>query len=61
MQLKGPHIEMKTGRRDSKVSYSQLVEELIPRHNDSIINVLSRFQSIGIDTEATVALLGLQI
>ena len=61
MQLKGPHIDLKTGRRDSKMSYSNLVEELVPKHNESLVNVLSRFKSIGIDTEATVALLGLHL
>ncbi|KAJ4717937.1 Peroxidase [Melia azedarach] len=56
--LGGPHIEMKTGRRDSKESYLTEVENLIPNHNDSISTVLSIFQSIGIDVEGTVALLG---
>ncbi|CAJ1968491.1 unnamed protein product [Sphenostylis stenocarpa] len=56
--LGGPSIEMKTGRRDSKESYAKEVEDLIPNHNDSISLVLSRFQAIGIDLEATVALLG---
>ncbi|KAK7279366.1 hypothetical protein RJT34_24416 [Clitoria ternatea] len=56
--LGGPSIEMKTGRKDSKESYANLVEDLIPNHNDSISSVLSRFQDIGIDVEATVALLG---
>ncbi|XP_028775154.1 peroxidase 21 [Neltuma alba] len=55
--LGGPSIEMKTGRRDSKQSHLP-VEDFIPNHNDSISLVLSRFQSIGIDVEATVALLG---
>lgn len=49
---------MKTGRKDSKESYIAEVEDFIPNHNDSIPSVLSRFQSIGIDTEGTVALLG---
>lgn len=56
--LGGPSIEMKTGRRDSKESYAKEVKDLIPNHNDSISVVLSRFQAIGIDIEATVALLG---
>ncbi|KAK7393562.1 hypothetical protein VNO78_22120 [Psophocarpus tetragonolobus] len=56
--LRGSSIEMKTGRKDSKGSYAREVEELIPNHNDSISLVLSRFQAIGIDLEATVALLG---
>lgn len=49
---------MKTGRRDGKESHVTMVEEFIPNHNDSISLVLSRFQAIGVDVEATVALLG---
>ncbi|EYU41619.1 hypothetical protein ABFS82_10G041400 [Erythranthe guttata] len=56
--LKGPEIKMKTGRKDSKESYAAVVDKLIPNHNDSMSLVLSTFQSIGIDTEGTVALLG---
>ncbi|KAL0375104.1 UNVERIFIED_CONTAM: Peroxidase 21 [Sesamum radiatum] len=56
--LGGPYIEMKTGRRDSKESHAALVDSSIPNHNDTISSVLSTFQSIGIDTEGTVALLG---
>ena len=59
LQLGGPYIEMKTGRRDSKESYATVVEDSIPNHNDSMSLVLSRFQSIGIDAEGTVALLGM--
>lgn len=59
LQLGGPRIEMKTGRRDSKESYLTEVDSSIPNHNDSISSVLSRFQSIGIDVEGTVALLGI--
>ncbi|CAL0299594.1 unnamed protein product [Lupinus luteus] len=58
LTLGGPNIEMKTGRRDSKESYAMMVEEFIPNHNDSISLVLSSFQAIGVDIEATVALLG---
>ncbi|XP_009601140.1 peroxidase 21-like [Nicotiana tomentosiformis] len=58
VMLGGPHIEMKTGRRDSKDSYLTEVENFIPNHNDSMSFVLSRFQSVGVDTEGTVALLG---
>ncbi|XP_015170966.1 peroxidase 21 [Solanum tuberosum] len=57
--LGGPiRIEMKTGRKDSKETYFSEVEKYLPNHNDSMSSVLSRFQSIGIDTEGTVALLG---
>lgn len=56
--LGGPRIEMKTGRKDSKESYISAVETSIPNHNDSISSVLARFQSLGIDVEGTVALLG---
>ncbi|RWR72094.1 Plant peroxidase [Cinnamomum micranthum f. kanehirae] len=58
IMLGGPYISMKTGRRDSKESYADVVQDFIPLHNDSIDVVLSRFQSIGIDVEGTVALLG---
>ncbi|XP_010528140.1 PREDICTED: peroxidase 21 [Tarenaya hassleriana] len=58
VMLKGPRIEMKTGRRDSRESYLGEVERLIPNHNDSLSSVLSTFDSMGIDLEATVALLG---
>ncbi|GMY14718.1 peroxidase 21 [Fagus crenata] len=58
VMLGGPRIEMKTGRRDSKESYAKFVEEYLPNHNDSMSLVLSRFQSIGIDVEGIVALLG---
>ncbi|XP_015870190.3 peroxidase 21 [Ziziphus jujuba] len=58
VMLGGPHAEMKTGRKDSKESYASVLEDFIPNHNDTISLVLSRFQSIGIDVERTVALLG---
>ncbi|XP_075637418.1 peroxidase 21 [Castanea sativa] len=58
VMLGGPRIEMKTGRRDSKESHANFVEESLPNHNDSITLVLSRFQSIGLDVEGIVALLG---
>ena len=57
-QLGGPRIEMRTGRRDSRESYVKDVEDNIPNHNDSMSLVISRFQSTGLDVEATVALLG---
>ncbi|XP_068668297.1 peroxidase 21-like [Aristolochia californica] len=56
--LGGPNVSMKTGRRDGRESYATHVADFLPRHNDSISLVLSRFQSIGIDAEGTVALLG---
>lgn len=49
---------MKTGRMDSRESYATVVEDSIPNHNDSISLVLSRFESIGLDVEGVVALLG---
>ena len=49
---------MKTGRRDSLESHALEVEAYIPNFNDSMSFVLSRFQQIGVDTEATVALFG---
>ncbi|KAG2690223.1 hypothetical protein I3760_09G177300 [Carya illinoinensis] len=58
VMLGGPRIEMKTGRMDSRESYATVVEDSIPNHNDSISLVLSRFESIGLDVEGVVALLG---
>ncbi|CAN1304656.1 Peroxidase 21 [Linum perenne] len=58
VKLGGPRMEMKTGRKDSKQSYLAEVESSIPNHNESIATVLSRFESMGIDAEGTVALLG---
>lgn len=56
--LGGPSIEMRTGRKDSKESHVAEVDAFIPNFNDSMSLVLSRFESIGIDAEGTVALLG---
>ncbi|KAL1549453.1 Peroxidase 21 [Salvia divinorum] len=58
VMLGGPYIEMKTGRKDSKISYAAQVASSIPNHNDTVSTVLSTFQAIGIDTQGTVALLG---
>lgn len=58
VMLGGPHMEMKTGRKDSKESHLAEIDALLPNHNDSMMFVLSRFQSVGIDAEGTVALLG---
>ncbi|CAL9057752.1 unnamed protein product [Musa banksii] len=58
VMLGGPFIPMRTGRRDSKESHADVIDKDIPNHNDSISLVLSRFRSIGIDAERTVALLG---
>ncbi|MBA0776722.1 hypothetical protein Gotri_011680 [Gossypium trilobum] len=58
LMLGGPRIEMRSGRKDSKQSYLTEVQNAIPNHNDTIDLVLARFQSIGIDTPGTVALLG---
>ncbi|KAK9193038.1 hypothetical protein WN944_003734 [Citrus x changshan-huyou] len=56
VMLGGPRIPIKTGRRDSRVSYLAEVEKFIPNHNDSIATALSVFNSIGIDDEGVVAL-----
>ncbi|XP_031477681.1 peroxidase 21-like [Nymphaea colorata] len=58
VKLGGPYVAMKTGRRDSKVSHFSVVEEQLPNHNDSLELVTLRFQSIGVDVEGMVALLG---
>ncbi|KAL9676291.1 hypothetical protein QQ045_004504 [Rhodiola kirilowii] len=54
----GPMIKMKTGRRDSTESYLDDVDTLIPDINASTTFVLSRFKSISLDVEETVAILG---
>ncbi|XP_065855174.1 peroxidase 21 [Euphorbia lathyris] len=58
VMLGGPRVEMKTGRRDGKESYESLLAGALPNHNDNISLVLDRFQSMGLDAEAAVALLG---
>ncbi|KAF6150460.1 hypothetical protein GIB67_030261 [Kingdonia uniflora] len=56
--LGGSDFSMKTGRRDSQESNFALINSFIPNHNDTMSLVLSQFQSIGVDAEGTVALLG---
>ncbi|XP_057982219.1 peroxidase 21-like [Malania oleifera] len=56
--LGGTRIDMRLGRRDTLQNHAKEIEDYIPNHNDSLTLVLSRFQSIGIDAERTVALLG---
>lgn len=58
VMLGGPNIALKTGRRDSQESSAAVIEKYLPLHNDTIDTVLDRFESIGIDAEGTVALLG---
>jgi peroxidase len=58
VMLGGPRVEMKTGRKDSRGSYLAYVDSFIPNHNASTSTVLDRFQSLGIDVEGSVALLG---
>lgn len=58
VMLGGPSIALKTGRRDSQESSAAVIEKYLPLHNDTIDTVLDRFESIGIDAEGTVALLG---
>nr|TKR83436.1 peroxidase 42 [Populus alba] len=57
-QLGGPHIPLKTGRRDGRKSRADVIEDYLPDHNESISVVLDRFASMGIDTPGVVALLG---
>ncbi|KAG8635206.1 hypothetical protein MANES_16G007300v8 [Manihot esculenta] len=58
VQLGGPHIPLKTGRRDGRKSRAEVVEQYLPDHNESISVVLERFAAMGIDTPGVVALLG---
>ncbi|KAJ6935132.1 peroxidase 42 [Populus alba x Populus x berolinensis] len=58
VSLGGPHIPLKTGRRDGRKSRADVIEDYLPDHNESISVVLDRFASMGIDTPGVVALLG---
>ena len=59
MQLGGPYIPLKTGRRDGRRSRADVVEQYLPDHNESISAVLDKFGAMGIDTPGVVALLGI--
>lgn len=59
LQLGGPHIPLKTGRRDGRRSRADVVEQFLPDHNESISSVLDKFGAMGIDTPGVVALLGI--
>lgn len=61
MQVGGPYIPLKTGRRDGRKSRADILEQYLPDHNESMTVVLERFKSIGIDTPGVVALLGMYI
>lgn len=54
----GPHIPLKTGRRDGRKSRAEMLEQYLPDHNESMSMVLHKFKAIGIDTKGVVALLG---
>ena len=58
LQLGGPYIPLKTGRRDGRRSRADVVEQYLPDHNETISGVLDRFSAMGIDTPGVVALLG---
>lgn len=58
LQLGGPHIPLKTGRRDGRKSRADILEQYLPDHNESMTVVLDRFAAMGIDTPGLVALLG---
>ncbi|KAH1088687.1 hypothetical protein GLYMA_07G260300v4 [Glycine max] len=58
VSLGGPHIPLKTGRRDGRRSRADVVEQFLPDHNESISAVLDKFGAMGIDTPGVVALLG---
>lgn len=59
LQLGGPHIPLRTGRRDGRRSRADVVEQFLPDHNESISAVLDKFGAMGIDTPGVVALLGI--
>ncbi|MCD7473350.1 Peroxidase 42, partial [Datura stramonium] len=45
-----PYIPLKTGRRDSRRSRADILEQHLPDHNESMSVVLERFAKIGINT-----------
>lgn len=59
LQVGGPYIPLKTGRRDGRKSRADILEQHLPDHNESMTTVLERFANIGIDTPGVVALLGI--
>ena len=61
MQLGGPYIPLKTGRRDGRKSRAEVVEQYLPDNNESISVFLDRFGAMGIDTPGVVALLGMSL
>lgn len=58
MEVGGPYIPLKTGRRDGRKSRADILEQHLPDHNESMNVVLQRFANIGINTPGVVALLG---
>ncbi|GAB4830864.1 Peroxidase 42 [Ancistrocladus abbreviatus] len=58
VELGGPYIPLKTGRRDGRRSRAEMLEQYLPDHNESMSVVLERFRAIGINTPGVVALLG---
>lgn len=54
----GPFIPLKTGRRDGRKSRTEVLEQYLPDHNESISSVLDKFAAMGIDAPGVVALLG---
>ncbi|PQQ18378.1 heme peroxidase plant/fungal/bacterial [Prunus yedoensis var. nudiflora] len=58
VQLGGPFIPLKTGRRDGRRSRAEILEQYLPDHNESMSTVLEKFADMGIDTPGLVALLG---
>ncbi|GAA0150926.1 peroxidase [Lithospermum erythrorhizon] len=56
--LGGPHIPLKTGRRDGRKIRTDILEQYLPDHNESMSVILERFSKVGIDTPGVVALLG---
>lgn len=59
LQLGGPYIPLRTGRRDGRRSRADVVEQYLPDHNDTISAVLEKFAAMGIDTPGVVALLAI--
>ena len=59
LQLGGPSMRLKTGRRDAVISLKASADKM-PHPQDSVSTALAFFASFGIDTEKAVALYGKQ-
>jgi len=57
MQMGGPYIKVKTGRRDTRISLKSSADKLL-RPYATVDELLAFFKAIGINTAEAVALMG---